>query len=182
MDRRQMKTRAAIFDALSTLLKHKKFEDVTVQDIIDEANIGRSTFYSHFETKDSLLEEMCDEMFKHVFSNDLSPEKSHDFSKDEKDISSQLTHVLWHIKDHSGNIKAIMNGESEKMFTGYFKKYLEDAFKEHIRHMPYGVPEDFKEQFIIGSFVETVKWWIANGLKMNPEEVVGNFLKMVIRV
>ena len=182
MDRRQMKTRAAIFDALSNILKHKKFEDVTVQDIIDEANIGRSTFYSHFETKDSLLKEMCEEMFTHVFSNDLSPENSHDFSKDEKDISSQLTHVLWHIKDHSGNIKAIMNGESEKMFTGYFKKYLEDAFKEHIRHLPYDVPEDFKEQFVIGSFVETVKWWISGGLRMTPEEVVKYYLKMVIRV
>lgn len=180
MDRRQLKTRAAIYDALTTLLIHKKFEEITVQDIIDEANIGRSTFYSHFETKDSLLKEMCDEMFKHVFSRELSPEKSHDFSKDTHEISSQLTHVLWHIKDHAGNIKAIMDGESEKIFTGYFKKYLKEAFKDKIEHIPCDVPEDFKEQFIIGSYVETVKWWIADGLKMSPEEVVGNFLKMVI--
>ena len=71
MDRRQQKTKIAIHQAMTTLLKKKKFEALTVQDIIDEANIGRSTFYSHFETKEELLEEICREMFAHVFSKAL---------------------------------------------------------------------------------------------------------------
>lgn len=179
MDRRQQRTRAAIYEAVTELLRHKSFDDLTVQDIIDEANIGRSTFYSHFETKESLLDQMCREMFVHVFESGQAPEQCHDLSNGVTDVKERLTHVLWHIKDHGDNVRSIIGGESEKVFTGYFREYLKDAFSCNISHIRSGVPDDFKEQFLIGSFIETVKWWIRTGMKMSPEETVDNYLRMI---
>lgn len=55
-DRRVRRTRRALHDALLTLMTEKSFDAVTVQDIIDRADVGRSTFYSHFTDKRDLLD------------------------------------------------------------------------------------------------------------------------------
>ena len=66
MDRRQKRTREAIFNAFTLLLSERNYNQLSVQEIIDKANIGRTTFYSHFETKESLLEDLCTELFGHI--------------------------------------------------------------------------------------------------------------------
>ena len=68
MDRRQQKTRTAIFQAFRKLLEIKRFDHITVQEIIEEANVGRSTFYALFPTMDELLKAMCTDLFCQVFS------------------------------------------------------------------------------------------------------------------
>ena len=66
MDRRQSKTRKAVFNAFVELLSEKGYSNTTIQDIITRADIGRSTFYSHFETKDDLLNALCESIFEHA--------------------------------------------------------------------------------------------------------------------
>ena len=58
-DRRITKTRKAIYSAFLQLLNQKDYETITVQEIIDLADVGRSTFYSHYESKELLLDELC---------------------------------------------------------------------------------------------------------------------------
>ncbi len=55
MDRRQRKSRERIFHAFIELLAKKHFNQITVGEIIERADVGRATFYAHFETKDFSL-------------------------------------------------------------------------------------------------------------------------------
>ncbi|EHK58261.1 TetR/AcrR family transcriptional regulator [Allomesorhizobium alhagi] len=55
VDRRVARTRTALYDALVALIRRKDYDLITVQDILEEANVGRATFYAHFTSKDDLL-------------------------------------------------------------------------------------------------------------------------------
>ena len=92
MDRRQRKTREAIYRAFTALLSEESYAKITVQQIIDRADIGRTTFYTHFDTKDALLQSFCTEIFDHVFSEDLNKEKTQivqEIERFEKKLSNE---------------------------------------------------------------------------------------------
>ena len=56
-DRRTQRTRKALQEALISLMFEKSYDAILIQEILDRANIGRSTFYTHFRDKDELLVE-----------------------------------------------------------------------------------------------------------------------------
>ena len=175
MDRRQRKTRQAIFDALISLLEKKSYAKISVQEIINRADIGRSTFYAHFETKDELLRFFCKEIFDHVFSEELSGEKTHDFSLRRKDVESEITHVLYHLNDSRATIKALLKGSSGEFFLQYLKGYLRRVFETVLDRRPSGVPEDYTLNHLACSFAETARWQMNND-QFSPEEVARFFL------
>lgn len=111
MDRRQRKTRNAIFQAFSALLETKRYSAITVQAIIDAADVGRSTFYAHFDTKEELLRAMCDDIFEHVFSDEGMREPEHDFSSADS-FRDRITHILCHLQEKQHHIKGIFAVEA----------------------------------------------------------------------
>lgn len=66
-DRQIQKTKVAIYNAFISLLQENDYSKITVQDVIGLANVGRSTFYSHYESKEVLLKELCEDLFHHLF-------------------------------------------------------------------------------------------------------------------
>lgn len=179
MDRRQQKTRAAIFQAFSKLLSTKRYSNITVQEIIDEADIGRSTFYAHFETKDELLRAMCTDIFKHVFSDELMSEQTHDFSGHKNSLEARLTHLLYHLKDSRHDIAGILSCESGELFMRYFKQYLAELFSRYRDNFSKEVPAEFLINHLTGSFAEDVLWWIHNEMKYTPEEVAKYYMELI---
>lgn len=179
MDRRQQKTRQAIFEAFSHLLEEKKFRNITVQEIIDAANVGRSTFYAHFETKEDLLKAMCTDIFQHVFSDDLKQEKNHDFSQAGHDFEKEITHLLYHLQDSRKNLKGLLCCDSGEIFMKYFKDYLYEMFPSYVEKLHVQAPFAYVLNMTICSFAETVRWWITESEGYTPEQVAAYFIEYI---
>lgn len=173
MDRRQQKTRAAIFSAFTGLLAEKSYSRITVQEIIDGANVGRSTFYAHFETKDDLLKALCEELFGHIISSAADCTHTHGLYSDGTAPESVFCHLLQHLQENDRNIIGLLSCESSEIFLRYFKDSLNDLIETQFAgrgRLP-DIPQDFLVNHISGSFVEMVLWWIKGRMKQTPAEL-----------
>ena len=175
MDRRQQKTRAAIFTAFSTLLAEKSYSKITVQEIIDTANVGRTTFYAHFETKDDLLKALCEELFGHIISSALDCTHTHGLYSDRSAPESVFCHLLQHLQEDKNNILALLSSESSEIFLRYFRDSLNELIQNQFISQNLKRNQDLPEEFIIdhisGSFVEMVLWWTKGKRKETPGEL-----------
>lgn len=180
MDRRQLKTRKAIFDALGDLLTKETYSDITVQSIIDRADIGRSTFYSHFETKDDLLRDLCKQTFDHVFAHPQSSENPKDLHYKKMELEPTLEHLLYHFRDKRNYLVPIFMSEHREIYMPPFKEHLEQLFlKELADKLPNAVPVEFALNHLVSSFAEATVWWVSQKMKQEPEEIARYFVEML---
>lgn len=183
MDRRQKKTRAAIFSAFSALLAEKSYNKITIQDIIDTANVGRTTFYAHFETKDDLLKELCEELFGHIIGSAMDCTHTRGLYSDGSAPESVFCHLLQHLRENDNNILGLLSCESRELFLRCFKNGLDELVGSQLvdqhRTADCRIPRDFRINHISGSFVEMVLWWIKGRMKQTPEELDGYFRAVI---
>lgn len=175
MDRRQQKTRASVFSAFSALLAEKPYSKITVQEIIDAANVGRTTFYAHFETKDDLLKALCQELFGHIIASAVDRTHTHGLYSHQEAPLSVFCHLLQHLQENHRNILGLLSCESSEIFLRYFKDSLNQLVRSQFfcQNAPANlkVPQDFLINHISSSFVEMVLWWVQERRQETPEEL-----------
>ncbi|MBQ3004639.1 MAG: TetR/AcrR family transcriptional regulator [Clostridia bacterium] len=183
MDRRQRKTREAIFNAFTNLLSKKSFNQITVGEIIDSADIGRATFYSHFETKDFLLKEFCEELFCHIFDTENNKENNHRHIFECDGAESVFLHLFQHLQKNDNNILALLSSQNNELFLRYFRTNLEDLIQKHLflfeSEKCKSLPESFWKNHITSTFVETIRWWIDNGMRESPQVITEYFFSVI---
>ena len=182
MDRRQRKTREAIFGALTELLSKKDFGQITVGEIIQQADVGRATFYAHFETKDYLLKELCRELFCHIF--DAMDEKhSHRHIFDCEAPDSVFLHLFQHLQRNDNNILKLLSGQNRDLFLRYFKNELNLLIENQLplfeARKSEKLPQSFWLDHIASTFVETLRWWLETGMTQSPETITEYFFLAV---
>ncbi len=172
-NRRVEKTKEALFQALSTLLEQKRYSAISIQEIIDVADVGRTTFYAHFYSKDELLK-ACVE--KHTDS--LRHPGGHNAQNVAHDTESlqgmPIRRLFEHIQENITRIRGVIaDPASADILFRKMKMYWTDHLlhsKTFSNPLP-GVPMELVVNHLVHTLTECVRWWIQNGLKQSPQEM-----------
>jgi AcrR family transcriptional regulator len=173
-DRRVVRTRDTLGDALVELIREKPFDDITVQQILDRAGVGRSTFYTHYRDKEDLFMSDVEDFFE-MFSTALIRSKAN---------PRRLAPVA-EMCDHFAEMRDFIGALTEAgkiadvllLGRGYFAR----SIAERLQHA--GVTGDAAQlavqaHALSGSLFALIDWWIDHGMKADSKELDTIFHRM----
>ncbi len=171
-DRRVVKTRQVIQDALFSLMQEKPYHKITIQHVIDRANVGRSTFYSHYETKEDLLLNCIEhllEMLNRYLINYLE-------RKEDGVRLLPVTELFDHIKENIKMMKGLMKTDSSNLFFDKVKAYWNKSIEEYLTaKLPAGakppMPIEILTDHITSTLINLMKWWISNKMPYSSRQM-----------
>ncbi len=182
MTKKQTATNEKIYDAFCKVLHKKDYNDIRIQDVLDESGIARSTFYAHYKTKEDLLRSICFTIFEHVFSHTLQVEKSHDFTKSSIfDYRHFITHIFYHLHDEKNLISAIFLSRSKDIFSEYLREairpFAEKCVESNFAPVK-NLPEEIRINSIVENFIVIVNFWINENFKQSPENLTEYYIAL----
>ena len=169
-DRRTARTIESLRTALIDLMLEKHYDSITVQDIIDRANVGRSTFYSHFRDKEDLLVGDWKRFFQLIADNtNLAVEAG----KRVAPIESMFMH-LKHM--HALYRALVRSGKTDRLFSvgsEYLAQKLEEKIQVSFRPDSLAIPPEFLAHFLSLQIFGTLKWWLDRDMPYSAAEMDG---------
>ncbi len=165
-DRRVARTEAAVIDAFERLLDEKGYARMTVQEILDAANVGRATFYAHFQGKEGVMEAFVESVIEHVAAP-ADAEPGHDFTG-RWDMAAQVEHALRHVAEHRHAVRALLVGGGSSEFVGALREAAFARLRQATR-------DDYEARFLTGALVETVVRWVETDFNEDPRQLASSY-------
>ena len=185
-DRRTRKTRQLLRSTLLGLLKEKRYEDISVQDIIERADVARSTFYTHYVDKDDLLTGQHG-----VFAENLGEHiQAHSQREDDGSASSPGTMFsvrtwFYHVQAQGPILKLIAKDSAldlaMKTLHRIVQRSVEESLQAHLQaEKDIDIPASVLVDYVTGSLMILIQWWFKQGMTKTPEQMDALFQQLVI--
>lgn len=182
-DRRVQRTRQQLRAALLSLIQEKGFEALSVQDIIDRANVGRATFYAHFDNKEDLLVSGFDELraaLKERQRQTLSRGKTLD-----ERLLAFSREMFAHAWEYRDIFQAMVGRRSGAVVQSLLLKLMTDLVREDVKTVApragaHSVPTEALVQFISGGLFGMMMWWLGAKMRISAEELDAAFRRLAI--
>jgi AcrR family transcriptional regulator len=161
------RVRTSIIEALFSLLTQKKFSEITVTDLINNANVARASYYRNFDSKEAIIEEYMDTTYnKLIISNlneDYEANEIFDYTNMVEGFRRSLTYFL---ANKSYIIALYDNG-----FSSLIQETLNRYIEELVGDMSKNSIERFQLYFISGAVFNILIQWLKSGAIESPLEI-----------
>jgi AcrR family transcriptional regulator len=167
--------------ALTSWILKKGYEAITIQDICDEANVGRSTFYAHYRSKDDLKRNGFEQLRKELTDRQREAQAGAGDTR-ERSLGFSLA-MFEHARDHIKLYRALVGGRGGTVSLGQIRKILSDLVRNEFP-MPAGnssediVPRELVVQYIAGAYMAVLTWWLDGGAKLPPKRDDARFRRL----
>jgi AcrR family transcriptional regulator len=168
-DRRVRRTRAALRAALMSLMVEKGYDAVTVQDLIDRADVGRSTFYAHYSDKADLLDDMLVQL-----RGLLEPPAGAASGGSGRTLRFSLE-MFRHVRDQRPLMRAMLGRPGAAPVVERIELMLTDIVRSELdppaATSPPRVPLDLVSASVVSAFLAALTWWVEGDFRQTPEEM-----------
>ena len=183
-DRRVQKTRHALQEAFIDLILEKGYNTVILQDILDRANVGRSTFYAHYRDKEDLLEN-CLQGMHAVFDEHaqfaLARAATGEITSENPVIF--LPAILAYVQEKQRLFKALLGkrsgGPQYREVQEFLMKYTRSIMKAIAKSKlpPYQV--EATAQYMANALLTLLVWWVDNDLPCSADELYTLMIRLI---
>src|SRR5438309_8890113 len=177
IDRRVLRTRDRLGDALIALMQEKPFDAITVQEVLDRADVSRSTFYVHYRDKNDLFLSDADE-FLEAMATMLS--RCEDKSERVAPVREFFAHVAQRERLYTALSEAGRIHDFLELAQGHFARGIERRLMELPRAKGVALRLGAAiSNALAGALLSLLKWWIDRGMSMPPEQMDEVYHQMV---
>ncbi|MFB9263427.1 TetR/AcrR family transcriptional regulator [Bradyrhizobium erythrophlei] len=181
IDRRVARTRALLQQAHVSLILKKDYEAITVDEICEAANVGRSTFYAHYTSKDDLRRSGLEHLRRQLVARQVEARTA----AHARDRSLGFSLAMFeHARDHLDLYKALAGGRGGAVALGTIRQILSDLIRNELaatndRTSTDHIPREAVVQYVVGAFMAVMTWWLDGGAKLPPQRVDAMFRRLV---
>lgn len=182
IDRRVARTRGMLHQALLSLILEKGYEAITVEDICECANVGRSTFYAHFTSKDDLKRSGLEHLRRELLDRHRDASASAQASAPALGFSLAM---FEHARDHMHLYRALVGSKGGAIALDTIRQTLCDFVRDKLTTTggkdADSVPREFIVQHIVGAYMAVLTWWLDSGAKLPPRRMDEFFQRLMTK-
>jgi AcrR family transcriptional regulator len=179
-DRRVQRTQQLIRGALRSLLEEKGFEALTVQQIIDKANVGRATFYAHFDSKDDLLASGFEDLRASLKARQR--EALSRWTSTEDRVFAFSHEMFAHANEYRDVFRGMVGKQSGATIQRLLHKLLVDLVRDDVKTTVRRDQEvtEALAQFIACGLFGLLIWWLNGNMRLSVADINALFRKLAI--